>query len=357
LPSQQQLKWSELRVGITVTVAAVTLGVLIFLLSGTSGLFTSKITIYAYFDNAEGLKKGGPVDLQGVTIGNVSSIQVVPDHPGSPVQVAMRVNTKYQFLLRKDSLAKITTAGVLGESFIDVDSKNAKLGQVENGDTLKSANAPGFQEVVRASQSTLENLDVLVKRLDRIVASVETGQGTIGELLKDPALINKANALLAQMQKIVSDVGNGKGSIGKLLVDEGLYHRVDSTLDKVDKIVTDVQNGQGNLGKLLKDESIYRNLHQTTAKANELMESINAGHGAIGKLARDEELAKKLDAIITNLAELSKKLNAPDGTVGKLIQNPSVYNNTDQMLVETRNLVKAIRENPKKYLTIHFRIF
>jgi phospholipid/cholesterol/gamma-HCH transport system substrate-binding protein len=333
------------------------LGVLVFLLSGTAGVFTSKITIYAYFDNAEGLKKGGPVDLQGVTIGNVSDIRVVPDHPNTPVQVTMRVNTKYQFLLRKDSVARITTAGVLGESFIDVDSKDAKLGQVENDDTLKSASAPGFQEVVRASQSTLENMDILVKRLDRIVTSVESGQGTIGGLLKDPALLNKANALLAEMQKIVTDVGNGKGSIGKLLVDEGLYRRVDSTIDKLDKIVTDVQNGQGNLGKLLKDDSIYKNLHQTAAKANDLMENINSGHGMIGRLTRDEELAKKLDTIITNLAELSKKLNAPDGTVGKLLQNPSVYNNADQMLVETRNLIKAIRENPKKYLTIHFRIF
>jgi len=25
--------------------------------------------------------------------------------------------------------------------------------------------------------------------------------------------------------------------------------------------------------------------------------------------------------------------------------------------VETRNLVKAVRENPKKYLTIHFKMF
>ena len=357
MPSQQQLRWSQLRVGITVTVATLTLAVLVFLLSGTGGVFTSKITIFAYFDNAEGLKKGGPVDLQGVTIGNVSDIRVVPNHPDSPVQVTMRVNTKYQFLLRKDSVARITTAGVLGESFIDVDSRIAKDRTIQDGDTLKSASAPGFQEVVRASQSTLENLDILVKRLDRIIVSVESGEGTIGGLIKDPALLNKANTLLAQMQKIVADVGNGKGSIGKLLVDEGLYHRVDSALDKLDKIITDIQNGQGNLGKLLKDESIYKNLQQTAAKANDLMENINAGHGAIGKLARDEELAKKLDTIITNLAELSKKLNAPDGTVGRLLNNPSVYNNTDQMLVEARNLVKAIRENPKKYLTIHLRVF
>jgi phospholipid/cholesterol/gamma-HCH transport system substrate-binding protein len=43
--------------------------------------------------------------------------------------------------------------------------------------------------------------------------------------------------------------------------------------------------------------------------------------------------------------------------VGLLLTDPKVYNNVDQMLVETRNLVKAIRENPKKYLTIHFKVF
>jgi len=40
-----------------------------------------------------------------------------------------------------------------------------------------------------------------------------------------------------------------------------------------------------------------------------------------------------------------------------LLKDPSLYTNADQMLVETRNLVKAVRENPKKYLTIHFKMF
>ena len=40
-----------------------------------------------------------------------------------------------------------------------------------------------------------------------------------------------------------------------------------------------------------------------------------------------------------------------------LLKNPSLYNNSDQMLIETRNLIKALRENPKKYLTIRFKVF
>ena len=180
MPSQQQLRWSQLRVGITVVVAAIVLAVLIFFMSGEIGVFTSKISLLAYFDNTEGLKVGAPVALQGVTIGNVKDVRVVPGRQNDPVQITMRVNTKYQFLLRKDTTATIATAGVLGESFIDLDSKKAKGATVKDGDTLVSANAPGLQDVVRSSQGTLTNLDVLVKRLDRIVQQVETGPGTPG---------------------------------------------------------------------------------------------------------------------------------------------------------------------------------
>jgi len=121
LPSQQQLKWSQIKVGITVVVASVVLAVLVFLMSGTTGLFTQKITLYAYFDNAEGLTVGSPVDLQGVNVGNVKGIQVVPGRSEAPVQITMKINSRFQPLIRRDSRASIETAGVLGQAFVDND--------------------------------------------------------------------------------------------------------------------------------------------------------------------------------------------------------------------------------------------
>jgi phospholipid/cholesterol/gamma-HCH transport system substrate-binding protein len=47
--------------------------VLIFLMSGTGGWLTHKITIRSYFDNAGGLREGAPVRLAGVDIGNVKA--------------------------------------------------------------------------------------------------------------------------------------------------------------------------------------------------------------------------------------------------------------------------------------------
>jgi phospholipid/cholesterol/gamma-HCH transport system substrate-binding protein len=74
-------------------------------------------------------------------------------------------------------------------------------------------------------------------------------------------------------------------------------------------------------------------------------------------LLKDEAFAKKLHNTIEKLSAIADRLEAGEGSAGKLLKDPSVYNNTDQLLIETRNLIKAMRENPKKYLTIHFRIF
>ena len=357
MPSQQQLKWSQLRVGITIVVALITLAVLVFLMSGTAGLFTTKLTLYAYFDNAEGLLVGAPVNVQGVGVGNVKEIRVVPGRKLDPVQVTMKINTKYQFFIRRDSTATIKTAGVLGQSFIDLESKNAVGNQVVSGDTLPSLNSPGLDDVVRSSQTTLQNMDILIRRLDRIVAQVESGQGSVGKLLNDPSLYNKANAAVTEIQQLLADVSSGKGSLGKLISDDELYRKVNDTVDKLDKVVSQIERGEGSLGLFVKDPTLYHNANQMVTKSNQLLENINAGKGALGKFAHDEEFAKKLDNTVTRLSQLMDQLHAGEGTAGRFMKDPSIYNNTDQMLVETRNLVKAIRENPKKYLTIQLRVF
>ena len=79
MPSEKQVRWSQLRVGLTVIFASIALAVLIFLMTGTTGLFTKKILVRAYVDNAGGLRVGAPVRLVGVDIGNVIRIRVVHD--------------------------------------------------------------------------------------------------------------------------------------------------------------------------------------------------------------------------------------------------------------------------------------
>jgi len=357
LPSQKQLKWSQLRVGLTVVIASLILMVLIFLMSGTGGWFTRKITLRSYFDNAGGLREGAPVRLAGVDIGNVKSVRIASGKPTTPVEVTMKVNTKYAFDLRKDSLTLLSTAGVLGETYVDIDSSAAKGPEVTNGDTLPAQNQPQLEDVVRASQGTLQNMDSLLKRVDRIMTFIESGQGSIGKMIYDNGLYNQLNATVAQVQSLVANVSNGKGSIGKLLVDDKLYNSANDTIDKLNHIIDDLRAGKGTAGKFLSDSALYDNANKTMASVKQMTDDINAGKGAIGVLARDQEFARKLKVTMDNVAQLTQELNNPSGSIGKFLHDPALYDNTNNLLVETRSLIKAIRENPKKYLTIHVKIF
>ena len=357
MPSQKQLKWSQLKVGVTVIVASVTLMILIFLMSGTGGWFTHKIILKSYFDNSSGLRNGAPVRLQGVDIGNVNGIRVVPGKPLTPVEVTMKVNTKYHFELRKDSVTSLSTAGVLGETYIDIDSSMAKGPEAQSGDTLTTREHPDIQDVVRSSQSTLQNMDALLKRTDRILAFVESGQGSIGKFIYDPNLYDRVNATVNEFKGIVDEVKNGQGSIGQLIANDEAYNKAMAAVDKINAISDELQQGKGTAGLFLKDPKLYDNANETIANVRKLSDDINAGKGAIGKLARDQQFADKMQNTMNKISDLTDRLEAGEGTFGRLLKDPALYNNSDQMLVETRGLVKSIRENPKRYLTFHVKIF
>ena len=361
MPSQTQLHWAQLRVGLTVVFAAVVLMFLIFLMSGTTGFFTPTLRLVSYTDSAGGLRNGAPVRLQNVDIGNVDKIRIVnhrdANGASTPVQIVMKVNAKFQPFLHTDSQVLLSTAGVLGETYIDIDSTQAKGGVVSNNAELPSHEATDIQDVVRSSQTALQNVDVLVNRLDRIVSAVEDQKGSVGKLIYDKELYNNLNSSVAQVNGMLSDINNGRGSLGKLLTDDTLYRKASTTIDKLNTIADNINSGHGTIAKLIQDPSLYDNANQTLAKANELMDGINRGDGALGKFAKDKEFAKKMDLLVTNLSTISQELQEGKGTAGKLLKDPVLYNNIDHMMVESRNLVVAVRQDPKKYLSIKLKIF
>jgi len=332
------------------------MGVLIILMSG-GGLFTSKILLKSYFPDASGLTPGSPVRLSGVDIGNVKTIRVVRGRPLDPVEVVMKVNTKFHFFLRKDSITLLSTAGVLGATYINIDSSQSKGPEVQDGDVLSSKEVPGYEEVMRAGQSSLQNMDALLKRMDRIVAFVESGQGSIGKLIYDPQLYNRVNATVAEFQGLVNDITQGNGSIGKLIENDDLYNKANASIDKINNLIDEVNSGNGTIGKFLKDPTLYDNANKTVANIKQLTDDVNSCKGAIGKLARDQEFANKLQNTINRLSNLADKLDSGNGSAALFIRDPAVYNNTNKLLTDTQELMKAIRQNPKKYLTIHLKVF
>jgi phospholipid/cholesterol/gamma-HCH transport system substrate-binding protein len=358
VPSQQEVQWSQLKVGVLVIVAVAALSALVFLMSGsTGGFFTGKITLRSYFENAAGLKVGAPVNLEGVTIGNVKRVRIEPARKLTPVEVTLKIGSTYRQAVRTDSTSSLETIGVLGDTVVDINSKNATGAPVENNAELKTNETPNLSDVIKSSQGTIEQLNTILAKVDHLADSLNTTKGSIGELINSPDLYNKALTTLNELSRLVDTVSNGQGSIGKLVADDTLYNHVNDTVTKLDQMATSLDQGKGTIGKLLKDETLANNLNQSVTSANQLLADINAGKGGLGMIAKDPQFAAKLRDTVDKLDSVLNRVDSGEGTVGQLVRNPSLYNNLDQSLTETRGLVAAIRENPKKYLTFHVKVF
>ena len=361
MPSQQEVKWSQLKVGVLVLVSLLLLTILIFLMSSASGVspFARKLTAFTYFGNSNGLKVGAPVNLEGVTIGEVKKITVTTDagHKLTPILVEMKLNPKFQSSLHTDTLASESTVGVLGDTVIDLNSVTAVGPELQDGTELHTAETASIADMVKASKGTIESVNVILAKMDNIVDGLQQGQGTAGALLKDRALYNNLNSTLQQMQSVMQGLNNGRGTAGKLLTEDALYNKLNNTANRLDSVMAGLQNGKGSAGKLLTDDKLYDNLNSTLTNANTLLAQAESGQGALGMLIKDPVFAGKLNDTVTNLDTLLSGVNSGKGTLGQLVTNEETAKNVNRLLTDSDTLVNMLRTDPKKYLTIHMKIF
>jgi phospholipid/cholesterol/gamma-HCH transport system substrate-binding protein len=358
VPGQQEVRWSQLKVGVLVLVAVCALIALVFLMSGASGGFWSgHIRISSYFENSAGLKNGAPVNLDGVTVGNVVAIRIDLSKPLTPVEVVMKVNALRAKDIRADSKSSLETVGVLGDTVVDIDSRDATGPPVQNGAVLPTTETPNLQDVIQASQGTIQQLDTILSQVNHLVDTLNSQNGSIGMLINNRELYNKTFKTLNELSGIVDEINNGQGSIGKLLKDDTMYNRLNHMVAQADDITTKLNEGQGSAGKFLKDDTFYNELQTTTHNLEEITTTINSGKGSIGVLLKDQKVAGKLTDTVTQLDSLLNQINSGQGTIGQLMKNREMYDRADQTMESMQGLITAIRKNPKKYLTIHMKVF
>ena len=361
MPSQQEVKWSQLKVGILVLVSTLLLVFFLFLLTSASGVsaFSKTLTAVSYFQNSQGVKVGASVTLEGVAVGEVKAVRISTDPARrlTPVEIVMKLNPKFQPSLHTDTRSALSTTGVIGDAVVELNSQAATGPELQDGDELKTMELPSISEFVKSSQGTIEQLNVTIGKLDKIVDGLAKGQGSAGQLLENPELYNQATETLGQLHLLTMSLNNGRGSVGKLLTDDSLYNHLNDAATRLDTLTTNLSSGKGTAGKLLTDDTLYNNLNQTLTKTNDLLTQVDAGKGSMGLLFKDQAMADKLNDTVTQLDSLLAGVNAGKGTVGQLVTNDSAYNNLNVLLKNASELATMLRTDPKKYLTIHMKVF
>jgi phospholipid/cholesterol/gamma-HCH transport system substrate-binding protein len=105
----------NLAVGMFVLLGILALGYLSVKLGRVSFLGTTGYLVTADFASTGGLKPGAAVEIAGVEVGRVESIQL-----GSEYQARVVLRVKRDLKLQDDSIASIKTKGLIGEKFVRI---------------------------------------------------------------------------------------------------------------------------------------------------------------------------------------------------------------------------------------------
>ncbi len=334
-------KGSTIRLGIFILIGAILFLVAVFLLGNKQSLFADTFEVKAYFSSIEGLRKGAPVRLSGIEVGNVNDLRIMRDSTAR-VEVTLRLVADLKPMIKKDTRASIETEGLVGNKVIvlRMGSNAAKL--VEEGGTIQADDPMNFGALVEEAKGTLEYTKDMARNLAEIVGKVNNGSGSLGKLVNNNDLYNNTNRLIITADRSLGSISYKLDTLANVVNTLGtdvqsVVRNVDHTISGIDKLVKNVQDGQGLLGKMLSDKSpldtsitaVFANLIKITdetklgterfaenmeaLKYNWLFKSYFEQRGMYDKPGYEQKLDKFLEDINSRIKILDdriKKLNS-----------------------------------------------
>jgi phospholipid/cholesterol/gamma-HCH transport system substrate-binding protein len=315
-----RISWNQIRVGLAVVVAIIVLAVAVFFIGETGAVFGERYQLTTLMPSANGLIEGASVRVAGQDVGKVQAIDFVPiaerRHPDHVLRITMAIDRSVSEQIREDSEARIRTQGLLGDKIIDVTPGTTGSRALEEGDTLYSAVAVDYEQMLASASELVDDLAVMLRNFRAIADTLLAGHGTAGRLLTDSALYVELLNTSRSMNDFLGAVGRGEGALAQLAQDEQLYQDLRSVVAGLDTLTSALVSGDGTLSRLLTDETLYVELSSTSARADSLLAALESGDGTLGQLLTDQEL----------------------------------YEGLLKLLVDVQAVVSELRENPRKYV-------
>ena len=84
------------------------------------------------------------MQIAGVELGTVRSIRVQPRDANCPVSVEMMIISSYKLDIPRDSVVQAQMGGLLGQTFLGIDTAGASGPAVESGGVLPSRKTEKF---------------------------------------------------------------------------------------------------------------------------------------------------------------------------------------------------------------------
>ncbi|WP_062059134.1 MlaD family protein [Aquimarina longa] len=296
----------EVKTGI---LAVCAIALLVFGYSFLKGknLLENNRTLYAVYDNVEGLIPSSAVTINGLIVGQVVSIDFA-DTQGNLI-VEFTVNSDFSF--SRNSKAKIDGNGLLGGKSLAIIPLYEQGLEARNKDTLPGKKGTGIIDLVG------EKFTPLQKKLESAITNADTLMGSVNDILSRDNK-NNLNSIFKDLNIAVNNFKKVSGSLNNMISTN--EDKLNNTIVNLDKMSTNFTKVSDSLAK------------------------INVG-----------ELGKHLEEILADFDKISKDLNSGKGTAGKLLKDDKLYSNLEKSSKQLELLLQDLRLNPKRY--IHISVF
>jgi phospholipid/cholesterol/gamma-HCH transport system substrate-binding protein len=295
-----KIKWGNMKIGIVISIAVAAILYSSFSGGGVS-IFTPKDELVAYFSTVNGLLKGASIRLSGVEVGTVKSVEFVNLDPERRIKVVMRVRESVWPLITEDSKVQLGTIGLLGDKYIEIFPGSPDKPPVESGGVLGIKEEFGLDAIVQQAPAYTSSVDTLLINLKNISKKLAGDQGTAGKIISDTTLYTSLMTVLDQTADVMAEIGknqkdileklnstlnntanitakmdSGQGSLGQMLNDNALYNNAASSAGRLDSILAKIDRGDGSAGALINDAQLYEEIRNLIVRINNLIADIEA---------------------------------------------------------------------------------
>ncbi len=208
-----------------------------------SGIFAPKATVKARVGNVSNLKPGSYVELKGIRVGTVQSIDIINEED---VEILFTVLEKEMKWIRKDTTVAISNAGLVGDKFLEIKGGSKEAGNFDpEKDILLSENAQGFDEMIKKGQNIAEVTNNMMVKLDAILTSMDNGK----IIISTAESISKASANLEVITRELKDA-----RIGTMVTS------VNRSMGSMERIMSRIEKGPGTMNSMIYDDSLHEEL-------------------------------------------------------------------------------------------------
>ena len=301
---------NELKIGLVV-LFAIFIGYMGFRIMKDEPIFSQVNVLYTKFDTVEGLIRGSNVYLNGFKIGTVREMQYLVQEDSALITL----NITEDIQLPKGSMAQLASPDFLGSSTIRIIKSNSSE-SLEWGSYLKGIQKEGL-------------LNTFTDRGTAISDSVAVTITLLNEKLRALDFLNQQSS---------NDIGSALSNVKQ--TSDYLLEAVRSNSDDLNDMIGSAKRSLETIEDI--SDSSRASIEQSIKNLEELSVEMT-------------QLTRELSATSTTLNSVLEKMDQGEGSLGLLLNDPSLYENVDSLSYNLNELIKGIKEDPKRYLK-HLRL-